>query len=40
MSSEDTKTLQFNQYQKIDKAPFIIYENLECIINDWWLYNR
>ena len=26
MSSEDTKILEFNQCQKYDKAPFIIYE--------------
>ena len=26
------KTLKFNQYQKSDKAPFIIYADLECII--------
>ena len=26
MSSEDNKLLQFIQYQKSDKAPFIIYE--------------
>ena len=32
MPSEDTKILKFNQYQKSDKAPFIIYANLECII--------
>ena len=32
MLSEDTKTLQFNRYQKSDKAPFIIYADLECII--------
>ena len=32
MSSEDAKILKFNQYQKSDKAPFIIYEGLECII--------
>ena len=32
MSSEDTKILEFNQYQKSDKAPFIIYAELECII--------
>ena len=32
MSSEETKILEFNQYQKSDKAPFIIYANLECII--------
>ena len=30
--SEDTKTLEFNQYRKSDKTPFIIYEDLECII--------
>ena len=32
MASEDTKILEFNQYQKYDKAPFVIYEDLECII--------
>ena len=32
MPSEDTKILQFNQYQKSHKAPFIIYANLECLI--------
>ena len=32
MLSEDTKILQFNQYQKFDKAPFIIYADLECLI--------
>ena len=31
MPSEDTKTLEFNQYQKSDKAPFIIYADFECI---------
>ena len=30
--SEDTKVLEFNQYQKCDKALFIIYADLECII--------
>ena len=29
---EDTEILEFNQYQKSDKAPFIIYEDLECVI--------
>ena len=33
MPSEDTKMLEFNQHQKSDKAPFIIYKDLECIIN-------
>ena len=32
MLSEDTKILAFNQYQKSHKAPFIIYADLECII--------
>ena len=32
MLSEDTKILEFNQYQKSDKAPFIVYANLECLI--------
>ena len=31
MSFEDTKILKFNQYQKPDKAPFIIYADLEYI---------
>ena len=30
--SEDTKILEFNQDPKSDKAPFIIYADLECII--------
>ena len=32
MPSEDTKILEFNQYQKSDKALFVIYEDLECLI--------
>ena len=32
MPFEDTKTLEFNQHQKSDKGPFIIYADLECII--------
>ena len=32
--SEDTKTLEFNQYQKSDIAPFIIYADLECLIEN------
>ena len=27
-----TEILEFNQYQKFDKAPFIIYADLECKI--------
>ena len=29
---EKTKILEFNQYQKSDKGPFIIYADLECLI--------
>ena len=32
MPSEDTKILEFTQYQKSDKAPFVIYADLECLI--------
>ena len=32
MSSEGTKTLKFNQYQKSNKALFIIYADFECLI--------
>ena len=32
MPCEDTKILEFNQNQKSDKAPFIIYVDFECII--------
>ena len=32
MPSEDTEILEFNQYQKYDKAPFIIYVDLQYII--------
>ena len=32
MPSEETKILEFNQYQKSVKAPFIIYADLEYII--------
>ena len=37
MPSEDTEILEFNQNQKSDKAPFIIYANLACVIEkiDW-----
>ena len=31
MPSDDAKISEFNQYQKSDKAPFIIYADLECI---------
>ena len=32
MPSEDTKTLEFNQYRKSDTIPFVIYAYLECLI--------
>ena len=32
MSSEDTKILEFDQYQKSHKSRFIISADLECII--------
>ena len=32
MPSEDTKILELNQYQKSDKVPFLIYADLEYII--------
>ena len=38
MPSEDTKILELSQYQKFDKVPFIIYVDLECLIekiNGW-----
>ena len=38
--SEDTKTLEFNQYQKSDKASFIIYADLEYLIHKKILTTR
>ena len=32
MPSEDTIILEFNQNKKSDKAPFIIYADLECLL--------
>ena len=32
MPSEDTKILEFNQYQKSDKVPFVIYADPEFSI--------
>ena len=32
MPSDDTKILEFNEYQKFDKASFIIYADLDCMI--------
>ena len=40
MPFEDTKILGFNQYKKSDKAAFIIYVDLECLIEkiDGWIH--
>ena len=32
MPFENTKILEFNQYQNSDKVPFVIYADLECFI--------
>ena len=32
MPSKNNKILKFNQQRKSDKAPFIIYADLECLI--------
>ena len=32
MPSKSTKILEINQYQKSDKTPFLIYADLECLI--------
>ena len=32
MLSEDTKTLEFNQYRKSDKTSFIVYADLKSLI--------
>ena len=32
MPSKDTKRLKFIKYQISDKTPFIIYADLECIV--------
>ena len=38
MPSEDTKILEFDQYQNSDKTPFIIYADLELYnTKDWWI---
>ena len=34
MPFEDTKILKFSQCQNSDKAPFFIYADLECIIEN------
>ena len=32
MVSGKAKILEFNQYQKSDKAPFVIHADLECFV--------
>ena len=32
MPSEVTKIIELNKYQKSDKGPFIIYTDLECLL--------
>ena len=34
MSSEDTKTWESNQYQKSNQSQFVIYLDLECLIEE------
>ena len=34
MPSEDTKTIEFNQYHNSDQALFIIYTDTECLIEN------
>ena len=34
ISFEETKKIEFNQYKKSDKAPFTIYADLECLIEN------
>ena len=40
MSPKVTKILEFNQYQKSEKAQFIIYTDLECIIEKIYLFKN
>ena len=37
VSFEETKILGFNQCHKSDKAPFIIYADLESLIKNGWM---
>ena len=39
MSSEKVKILEFNQYIKSDKMPYIIYSDIEPLIKkNTWMY--
>ena len=33
MPSKDSKIIEFNQYQKYDKVPFVIYADIEYLID-------
>ena len=35
MASQKGNILQYNQYQKSDKMPYIIYADLESLIKKW-----
>ena len=39
--SENTKILEYKQYEKFDKAPVFLYSDLECVIEkiDGWKNN-
>ena len=37
VSFEETKILGFNQCHKSDKAPFIIYADLDSLIKNGWM---
>ena len=40
MPTADTKILEFNQYQKRDKAPFVTYTDFECLMFDFECKNN
>ena len=40
MSSEDTRTLEFNQYWKSDQTPYITYADLESLIKKIYGCNK
>ena len=42
MLSQKDNMLQFNQYMKLDKMPYIIYTHLESLIKkiDWYANNQ
>ena len=35
MPSEKDKILEFNKYMKSDKMPYVIYADIEFLINRW-----